>query len=565
VAHRDERSSTLDRPWHRPGAARYALTRIRRALRPPVRVEQVPPGEVDIRPDLPVTARDGTVLRVNVYLPPGGGRHPVILCAHPYGKDRLPQRRRRGYRVAMQYRLLRQPSPVRFSELTTWEAPDPLWWTGQGYAVVNADLRGCGASEGTGDLMGAQEGRDVADLIEWAAAQPWSTGKVGMLGVSYLAISQYRAAGEHPAGLAAICPWEGLTDPYRDLMRPGGIREDGFMAIWTRQLRQDRLSFDIRARQREHQLRDSWWESVTPDLSGIQVPMLVCGSFSDHCLHTRGSFRAFAEVFSEHRYLYTHRAGKWAEFYSAEARMEQRRFLDRFVADRPAASEPPRVRLEVRDSRDQVVSVRDEAGWPPPGVRWTELFLGSDGALAHTPPPDAGSVTFPLRRRAAAFRWTVDADCEIVGPMALRLFVQAVGCDDVPLFVGVEKWRAGRYVPFEGSYGFGRDRVATGWLRASLRELAEGSSPQQPAHTFARRQALSPGEVVEVQVPLLPSATAFRAGDELRLVVAGRWLSPRNPLTGQFPTRYERPPKGAGILHWGPDRPARLLLPVLSS
>ena len=112
------------------------------------------------------------------------------------------------------------------------EAPDPAWWAAQGYAVVNCDLRGAGTSEGSAGLLSDQEGEDVYDLVEWAAAQPWSTGAVGMMGVSYLAMSQWKAAALQPPGLKAICPWEGFTDAYRDLMRPGGIRENGFVTLW---------------------------------------------------------------------------------------------------------------------------------------------------------------------------------------------------------------------------------------------------------------------------------------------------------------------------------------------
>jgi hypothetical protein len=74
---------------------------------------------------------------------------------------------------------------------------------------------------------------------------------------------------------------------------------------------------------------------------------------------------------------------------------------------------------------------------------------------------------------------------------------------------------------------------------------------------------LKPGEVVPVDVALCPSATLFRSGEQLRLVVAGRWLWPRNPLTGHFPLAYPRPPRGRAILHWGPGHDAHLLLPVI--
>ena len=66
-----------------------------------------------------------------------------------------------------------------------------------------------------------------------------------------------------------------------------------------------------------------------------------------------------------------------------------------------------------------------------------------------------------------------------------------------------------------------------------------------------------------VDITLGPSATLFRAGEQLRLVVAGRWLWPRNLFTGQFPAAYERVSRGSCTLHWGPDRDAHLLIPVI--
>jgi len=134
----------------------------------------------------------------------------------------------------------------------------------------------------------------------------------------------------------------------------------------------------------------------------------------------------------------------------------------------------------------------------------------------------------------------------------------------VDLFVGVEKWRGREYVPFEGSYGFGRDRITSGWLKASMRALDEAHSrPFEPVPALDRRHPVHAGQIVQVDIPLGPSATLFRAGEQLRLVVAGRWLWPRNPLTGQFPSAYEPGPRCRCTLHWGPDHAARLLVPVI--
>jgi len=550
-----------DRPWHRPGAARYARRRLSGLLRPPVSVYEPAAGSLSVLRDLPVVVRDGATLRVNVVLPAGPGRFPVLMSAHPYGKDNLPKRRGRGYRVSFLYRVLRQSDPVRFSALTGWEAPDPAWWAAQGYAVVNCDLRGAGTSEGSASLLSDQEGEDVCDLIEWAAAQPWSTGAVGMLGVSYLAISQWKAAALQPPSLKAICPWEGFTDAYRDLMRPGGIREDGFVRLWSRGLRRVRQRYRLTAQQHRHPLRDEWWRGLVPALERITAPALICGSFSDNNLHSRGSFRGWEGVSSSDRFLYTHRGGKWASFYSPEARAAQLRFFDRYLRrhDVPA---PPRVRLEVRESRDVITSVREEDSWPLDRTEWRPLYLTAAG-LATAPPSATGHMTFDMRSRGACWEWTATADTEITGPMSLRLWVEAHGADDIDLFAGVEKWRGRTYIPFEGSYGFGHDRITTGWLKASLRALDEQSSrPFDPVPTFSHRQPLAPGQVVPVDVALGPSATFFKAGETLRLVVAGRWLWPRNPLTGQFPAAYQKGPKGRCTLHWGPHHQARLLVPI---
>jgi predicted acyl esterase len=544
---------------------RYTVDRLRGLLRPPVTVRPAPEGEVVFERDVAVTVRDGTVLRVNVFRPPGEGTHPALLCAHPYGKDNLPTPKRGGgFKPSRQYRIFRMPEPVGFSAWTSWEAPDPAHWVPRGYAVVNCDLRGSGSSEGTGDLLSPGESEDYHDLIEWAAAQPWCSGKVGLNGVSYLALSQYGVAATHPPSLAAICPWEGFSDAYRDLLFPGGVREDGFIKIWSKGLKGNRLAYDLREEQLARPLRDEVWASRAPDLEKVEVPMLVCGSFSDNNLHSRGSIRAFERVGSKQRWLYTHRSGKWCTYYYSGALAAQERFFDHFLkgADNGMDAQPP-VRLEVREDRETIHAVRHERSWPPLGVEWTELFLGADGRLGEEPPA-GGEVGFATAKQRATWTWRVPRDLELSGPMALWLRVSLDGADDANLFAGVEKWRDGRFVPFEGSYGFGLDRVATGWLKLSHRALDEDlSRPFEPVTRDDERQPLRPGEVVEAEIALGPSATFFRAGEEVRLILGGRWLHPRNPITGQFPAAYEPSPDCTVQIHCGGDPPPRLLVPVV--
>lgn len=524
-----------DRPWRRPGAAAYARVRLRGIRRPPVTITEVPEGLLTVDHDVPVPARDGTVLRVNVHRSPDGVPRPAVLCAHPYGKDVLPSRGRRGWSVPRTYRMLRQPAPVSFSHLTSWEAPDPVWCAENGWVAVNADLRGTGTSGGTGDLLSMLEGEDVADLVEWVADQPWCNGRVAMMGVSYLAITQWRAAALRPRGLRAIVVWEGFTDAYRDLLRPGGVRETGFVRLWSAGLRGARLARDIASDSKAHPEYDDLWRSRVPEVERIEVPALVCGSFSDNNLHSRGSIRGFERLRSAERHLWTHRGGKWATFYGEEARRDQRAFLRRHLDD---SDDPPlpTVRLEVHESR-MVGAVRSETAWPPPDAVPTRLHL-TDAGLAAETATVAGSHRFDTRRGGFRIGWSVPEDLEVVGPMWLHLPVEADV--ELTLVAGVELWRGGRYVPFEGSYGFGRDRVTTGWLRVPHRDGTR-----------------------EVEIELGPSATRFRAGDQLRLVVSGRWLWPRNPLTGQFPAWYAAGPRGACTLRWGPGLGAYLEAPVI--
>jgi hypothetical protein len=106
--------------------------------------------------------------------------------------------------------------------------------------------------------------------------------------------------------------------------------------------------------------------------------------------------------------------------------------------------------------------------------------------------------------------------------------------------------------------------VTTGWQRVALRALdPDLSQPWQPVAACTEPRPVAPGEVVAVDVALGPSATLFRAGEQLRLVIAGRWLCPRNPLTGQFPAAYAGSPRGRVTLHWGPRYNAHLLIPEI--
>lgn len=531
------------------GAARTKLARMRR---PDVTITAPPDGIVFER-DVEIPMRDGTILRANVFRPAEPGRYPAILSAHPYGKDRLPRPRRDGgYRIPQQYRLLVQDEPITHSAWTSWEAPDPAFWVPRGYVVVNADLRGWGTSDGHGELFTPQEGDDGHDLVEWAARQSWCTGRVGMTGVSYLAIVQWRIAATRPPHLAAIMPWEGLTDLYRDFAMPGGIREDGFSVLWNAMLTvARRRSAGLRRGMRQHPLDDDWWRDRRPALGDVEVPALVCASFSDHSLHSRGSFSGFADIGSPHKRLYTHRGPKWATYYSPAALTAQAQFFDHHLRgiDTGLAAQPP-VRVEVRSDAHTVDAVTHEDRWPPADV--TPRTLHADavtGALTEEAP--GTTAMRRVRGTTMRFSYRFSADTDVIGPMRLRARVSAER-DDLTLFAAVAKRSAGHDVVFEGSYGFDRDLVSHGWLRASHRAVdPERSSAWEPWHPHDRIEPVPAGGELVLDLALLPSATRFFAGEELVLLLSDRWFFPANPVTGAFPARYTHTPRQRWAVHTG--------------
>jgi uncharacterized protein len=175
-----------------------------------------------IERDVPVPMDDGIVLRADVFRPPGPGRHPVLLSYGPYAKGLAFQD---GYPDEWRLMDSQHPEVARGTSTTqqNWEVVDPEKWVPDGYACVRVDSRGAGRSPGVLEPFAPRETRDLYECVEWAGEQPWSTGKVGLAGISYYAMNQWHVAALRPPHLAAICVWEGAADFYRDATHHGGI------------------------------------------------------------------------------------------------------------------------------------------------------------------------------------------------------------------------------------------------------------------------------------------------------------------------------------------------------
>lgn len=539
----------------------------------PVRVLDVSALEdkVVIERDVPVVVRDGTRLSANVFRPKTSGPFPVVMMLTAYHKDEDPTR----YPDILRNHLRPEFNlgPIEVSAWTPWEGPDPAYWVQQGYAVVTLDSRGYGKSEGVASVLTMQDRQDFHDAITWAGTQPWSTGNVGLTGVSYLAIAQWVAASNAPEHLKAIMPWEGQSDNFREVLFHGGIPETAFTAFWLDRMRRKANesslppSFAVNFAGRRPMVMKWLQQNVMPpsgiSLPDISVPALIAASWSDHGLHSRGSFEGFKTIASEQKWLYTHGRSKWPVYYSKDARRIQTDFFDHFLKGLENGFDTrPRVRLEVRDTLE-TYTVRDVEDWPLPGTVYAPYFLDpEDEALRRDIVKDAQSVRYDALTGDAEFRVTFDAETELTGNMKLRLWVEAEGARDMDLFVAIKKYdAAGEEVTFYGKAGYTGAPVALGWLRVSHRSLdLERSTPAQPVQSFDARQTLSAGQVVPVEIEILPSSTRFLPGETLEVSIQGRDHFDHPSLAHKDTVN-----SGTHTIHAGGSFDSHLLVPIIPS
>lgn len=524
--------------------------------------------------DVRIPMSEGFALTANVFRPKtaaaAGHPVPVVMCAHPYDNSLIPALGKTPRGGPIQYRFIPQAGRPAFSTLTSWESPDPNFWIPEGYAVVNLNLPGYGTSEGPPTVFTHHQARCYAEAISFIAKQPWCTGKVGLNGVSFLAITQYHVAALNPPGLACLCPWEGFSDHYQDQAVPGGVDDEGFGPFWWLV----ELEPALRGRVKEfiaangslptdflvqHPLNDAFWKEKAAPLEQISLPMLVCASFSDHGLHTTGSFRAFERAGSKHKWVYTHRTGKWDAFYSPEVQLLTRQFMDCFLKGDTSSGFLARapVRLEVRSSRDVVHAVRDEQTWPLQRTVPVQLHLGPT-QLQREAAATPSVLEHPARGGQTRLRLTFTEDTELTGPMKLKLWVEAAGSDDLVIFVAVGKRdRAGAVVHFFGSVGNREDLVSRGFCRVSRRALdPTRSTALAPVPLGTSEQPLKPGEVVPVEIALEPHSTFFAKGEVLELILASDEIIPSPPYR-----KYVGCNRGAHRFHVGGQYDAHLLVP----
>jgi predicted acyl esterase len=490
---------------------------------------------------------------------------------------------------------------------------DPEKWVPDGYVCVRVDSRGAGRSPGRLDPFAPRETSDLAACIEWAASQPWSSGKVGLNGISYYAMNQWHVASLQPRGLAAMCAWEGASDWYRDATHHGGIvctffgnwyemqvttvqhgvgsrgpvnPNTGEPACGPETLGDEDLAArraDFAAEVAAHPLDDDYHRARSGDWERIDVPLLSAGNWGGHGLHLRGNVEGYVRSASSQKWLELHGLEHWTHFYTDYGVGLQKRFFGHFLKgeDTGWETQPP-VLLQIRHV-DGTFTERGEEEWPIARTEWTRLYLDEAGeALSAWPAEVSGSVSYDALGDGVTFvSAPLDREVEITGPSAAKLFVSS-STGDADLFVVLRVFdRDGEEVVFQGAID-PHTPIAQGWLRASHRKLDPAlSEPYRPYHAHDERQPLEPGEVYELEVEIWPTSLVVPDGYRIALSVRGRdyeypkaggdrLTTFKNELRGSGPFLHDdpddRPPEVFGetvTIHTGGDRGSYLLLPFV--
>jgi uncharacterized protein len=536
--------------------------------------------------------RDGTVLRTDVYLPPGERPYPAVVGRTPYDRS---------------------------FGLTPPAALDPERATEAGLALVCQDVRGQHGSDGDFYPF-ATEATDGFDTVEWLSAQPWCDGAVGMAGRSYAAATQWLAAAEGPPHLRAIAPIVVGSDPYDGWVYQGGAFELGFNLFWVHQMTapKKRVKLDEQYLHLplsdppllesspagrfyrdwlSHPTRDDYWRAIAINrrYGSVLVPAFNIGGWYDIFLggtlenfvglRSEGGSRAARE---ETRLLvgpYAHGStyGVYPdhgfEAFAPEDRIDltdaQLRFFGRHLLGRDDPEEQAPVRIFVMGENRW----RDEDGWPLARAREEPWYLRAEGVLSadapgddapdeyvydpNDPAPTLGGPTSlpgkflrttagpsdqsPLAARDDVVVYSsapLDAALEVTGPLRLLLHA-ATSAPDTDFVAKLCDLDAD---------GFSRI-LAEGVLRARFRE------------SFERPSTVEPGVAYEYGIDLVATSNLFLPGHRIQLLVTSSSFPrfDRNANSGK-PLATDGvgdlSPARQTVFHDG-GRPSRLVLPVV--
>jgi putative CocE/NonD family hydrolase len=550
-----------------------------------------------------LNAGGGVQLRYSVMLPGGAGPFPVALQYSGYDSGTI--------------------GGSAYQQGDTWLSEDvDMSLLAAGYAVMGLSIRGTGCSSGTFDFFGSEWGTDGALGVEWAAAQPWSTGRVVMYDWSWAGISQLFVASERPRGLVAIAPGMVVTDPLRDVGAPGGVPNVLFPALWWATI-MDSWTYDIQNAEGDadlegianvarnlavgqftspvtsmgHPYEDAYWKqrdlrSLTPL---IEVPVLSMEDWQDEEVGPRGGY--YQELLDPAKTWYVGTNGQHDIYVNDRFRKHLVSFLDHFARDADNGfGAAPRVQLWMdtsapgaplaSDSELELAEPAQIVTFPtlPVPVTPAAFYLGNGGTLAADAPPGSPSAVSYVA---------------LPGPTVNNGLIGAITGGSGGA-VGEETWTSaqpapGEYLAFTttpftepvtlsgsasldlwiSSLAVDTDLQATvtqvrpdgweqyiqrGWLRASMRAIdPELSTELRPVH----QQTLASTQPLLPGVPVLARLEVNKFTHTFRTGAALRVIIDAPSNTGDW--AFASLSGALNTVHFGTQYPSRILVGILTA
>lgn len=579
---------------------------------------QEPIHETKVLQGIRIEMRDGVKLAADVYLPSAREeRWPTLIARTPYNRAGL----RRGAE----------------------------WYAQRGFAVVAVDVRGRFESEGPFYPF-VNEGPDGYDVIEWAARQGWSNGKVGTYGASYLAWDQYRAAMENPPHLVAMFANVGGADFYQEFGYPGGTLNLGW-GIWL--LRSAETSVPAQSLPEEkaalsrilekpgewlakhprergkvldpfptqrrvyddslaHATFDSYWRDPAFYVPGTwarmkDVPTLFVSGWYDY--FATGVLRNFENLSAKQQSPHRLVMGPWWHAvgpsdcgdgdFGAAAKVDMQalslEWFNHWLKEEPLETlAKERVRYfmmgggsegrNAKGQREHGGTWKNASTWPPP-ANLRSLYLGDGGRLTGEPAKtDSRTYVFdpnhPVPTIGGRFgigAWTPNCfqnqvcragvlGCDNEEPLASRPDVLSFSSE--PLEESVEVTGAARATLWVSTDAPDTDfsvkliDVAPDGYAAII---ADGQIRLRYREGFTRESLVSPGEIVEVEIPLYSSSNFFAKGHRIRIdISSSNWPQfESNSNTGGPVNDWTKRQPARNTVYLGPERPSRVLLPVV--
>ena len=525
--------------------------------------------------------------------------------------------------VQLAYEVVRPAGDGPFPTLFTYDGydaganPDPGYaarYLPRGYALVGVNLRGTGCSTGSFDFFQPAEGVDGFEAVEWMAAQPWSSGRVGMVGKSYPGITQLFTAETQPPSLAAITPGHYFGDAYRDIAFPGGIFNYGFASLWSFVAQplpgdaaalqaaptdmtclgaQEHKASNTRTnpflQAQEHPTYDGLLAERSPltHLDRIEVPVYSALSWQDEQLMSRNTHLLTEMERLDIDYRAVLSNGDHGMYRRGPQMRELDRFLEAHVEQREELRDGTKIDTYLRE--DPVDVFWEQAASGEPRFRtslpsWGDqaepqrLFLGPDATLTEQAPTAPGSDTYahsaagtqgianPRYGSIPVDRYVWDA---APPPGSALAATSEPFAKDTPLLgpASADLWITATAPNVDLQVTLTEIRpdgqevfVNQGWLRGDQRALDRSSTELLPVqtHEAADVRPFSATEPSLARVEVFPFGHVVREGSRLRLWVEAPTALPQLEAFALDPTP-------AAVTVWrDAAHPSSLVLPEAS-